>query len=624
MAFQADFDLSGSPFNSSTFYVADEPGSWKTDRFYHPFISQPPEIELGDYDAGWLTVSVGSLQLFNLPSDSRHPFSGSNYSALIANPMTAIPVTFRYNGKPIFEGSAILNQLDPSFLKFQIEAKVQKTNLLRLFVSETSTQAEVIGLSDNGSGKVQITTQSIHAFSAGEQAFFTGMSIVGKELEYNSSSTDTQYKITDVTDTTFDIDALISTIAYQNPSAGNYDFETGQVFTENESFSVSDTIESIATVSSGVTLTVQSEVIILVVEFAQLPETYTVSSGDTVSVISGSTISVSGVSAYDIGSASASDAQLPFAFGEIILQTPVTVLDAAKTQIGNPNLKVSTAGVEDDGQSETINLAQSYDFYTVPDGEIPRLTVTGSVEGEPSLSGRTIHFDTTNGDRTAYDFFGWLSQKLGYSYNTTNATNADNDERQVSIYETTQQRLLSFADEVAIGLNMQFWLDDLNDDLYLIDRGNEPASAVLSLQDYEVISSRLILPAPLSGLVSRREYNISSGAGTTDNAYKLLNITRGVRIANLDTGRDENFRTFAPSIELATEVLEAIRLVKIKPRIELTIRGVNLDVLPGDRIDFNSQTLGASGSLIVRKRAWDFAAETTKFCGDSTLSPLMI
>ena len=625
MAFQADINLSSSPFSDATYYVADEPGSHTTSQFYQPFISEPPTIQLGDYDSGWLTVVVGSLQLVNRPSDSRHPFSGANYSTLIANPMTAIPVTFRHNGRPIFEGSAILNQFNTDFLRFQIEAKVQKTNLLRLIVAETSSQSEVIGVGDNGSGKVRITTQSLHPFSAGEQAFFTGMSIVGEELEYNPSNTDTQYTITAVTDTTFDIDFNISDIAFENPSKGDYTFTFGTNFTTDRTFSISESIESIASIQEGVTVSVASEVVLSVETSNQLPNTYDVRVGDTVSISEGSVVDVTGTNAYDIGSASATDTQLPFAFGQIDLQTPVIVLDTAKTEVGNPNLQVSSASVEDDGQAETLNTGQSYDFYTVPSGEIPRLTLnSGSVAGEASVSGRTIHFDTSNGDRTAYDFFGWLSNQLGYGYDTTDASNADDDNRQVSIYVTTQIRMLDFADQVARGLNMQFWLDDINDEIYLIDRGNTPGTADLTLDDYEIINSQIYLPPPLSGLVSQREYNIASGAGTAANAFKLLKINRGIRIANIDTGRDQNITTFSPSIELASEVLDAIKDIKIRPRVELTIKGIDLDTLPGARIDFNSQTLGATGYLMVRKRTWDFSAETTTFCGDSVITHLLI
>ena len=625
MAFQADIDLSSSPFEDATYYVADEPGSHTTSQFYQPFISEPPTIQLGDYDSGWLTVVVGSLQLVNRPSDSRHPFSGANYSALIANPMTAVPVTFRHNGRPIFEGSAILNQFNTNFLRFQIEAKVQKTNLLRLIVAETSSQSEVIGVGDNGSGKVRITTQSLHPFSAGEQAFFTGMSIVGEELEYNPSNTDTQYTITEVTDTTFDIDFNISDIAFENPSKGNYTFTFGTNFTTDRTFSISESVESIASIQEGVTVSVASDVTVSVEASNQLPNTYDVRVGDTVSISEGSVVDVTGTNAYDIGSASATDTQLPFAFGQIDLQTPVNVLNDAKNEIGNPNLQVSSASVEDDGQAETLNTGQSYDFYTVPSGEIPRLTLnSGSVAGEPSISGRTIHFDTSNGDRTAYDFFGWLSNQLGYGYDTTDAANANDDNRQVSIYVTTQIRMLDFADQVARGLNMQFWLDDINNEIYLIDRGNTPGTADLTLEDYEIINSQIYLPPPLSGLVSQREYNIASGAGTAANAFKLLKINRGIRIANIDTGRDENITTFSPSIELASEVLDAIKDIKIRPRVELTIKGIDLDTLPGARINFNSQTLGATGYLMVRKRTWDFAAETTTFCGDSVITPLLI
>tara|TARA_Y100000593_G_C4307552_1_gene336547 strand:- start:857 stop:2734 length:1878 start_codon:yes stop_codon:yes gene_type:complete len=625
MAFQADINLSSSPFSDTTYFVADEPGSHTTSQFYQPFISDPPTIQLGDYDQGFLTVVVGSLQLVNRPSDSKHPFSGANYSALIANPMTAIPVTFRHNGRPIFEGSAILNQFNTDFLRFQIEAKVQKTNLLRLIVAETSSQSEVIGLGDNGSGKVRITTQSLHPFSAGEQAFFTGMSIVGEELEYNPSNTDTQFTITAVTDTTFDIDFNISDIGFENPSKGNYTFTFGTNFTTDRTFSISESIESIASIQEGVTVSVASNVIVSVEESNQLPNTYDVRVGDTVSISEESVVDVTGTNAYDIGSASATDTQLPFAFGQIDLQTPVIVLNTAKTEVGNPNLQVSTAKVEDDGQAETINTGQSFDFYTVPSGEIPRLTLnSGSVAGEASVSGRTIHFDTTNGDRTAFDFFGWLSNQLGYGYNTTDASNADDDNRQVSIYVTTQIRMLDFADQVARGLNMQFFLDDINQEIFLIDRGNIPSSADLTLEDYEIIRSEIYLPPPLSGLVSQREYNIASGAGTSANAFKLLKINRGIRIANIDTGRDENITTFSPSIELASEVLDAIKDIKIRPRVELTIKGINLDTLPGSRINFNSQTLGATGFLIVRKRTWSFAEETTTFCGDSVITPLLI
>ena len=625
MAFQADINLSSSPFSDTTYFVADEPGSHTTSQFYQPFISDPPTIQLGDYDQGFLTVVVGSLQLVNRPSDSKHPFSGANYSALIANPMTAIPVTFRHNGRPIFEGSAILNQFNTDFLRFQIEAKVQKTNLLRLIVAETSSQSEVIGLGDNGSGKVRITTQSLHPFSAGEQAFFTGMSIVGEELEYNPSNTDTQFTITAVTDTTFDIDFNISDIGFENPSKGNYTFTFGTNFTTDRTFSISESIESIASIQEGVTVSVASNVIVSVEESNQLPNTYDVRVGDTVSISEESVVDVTGTNAYDIGSASATDTQLPFAFGQIDLQTPVIVLNTAKTEVGNPNLQVSTAKVEDDGQAETINTGQSFDFYTVPSGEIPRLTLnSGSVAGEASVSGRTIHFDTTNGDRTAFDFFGWLSNQLGYGYNTTDASNANDDNRQVSIYVTTQIRMLDFADQVARGLNMQFFLDDINGEIFLIDRGNVPSSADLTLEDYEIIRSEIYLPPPLSGLVSQREYNIASGAGTSANAFKLLKINRGIRIANIDTGRDENITTFSPSIELASEVLDAIKDIKIRPRVELTIKGINLDTLPGSRINFNSQTLGATGFLIVRKRTWSFAEETTTFCGDSVITPLLI
>jgi len=625
MAFQVDFDLTSSPFTDQVYYVADEPSSHAVGKFYQPFITAPPFIELGDYDAGWLSVTVGTLEIVNRPTDSKHPFSGANYAALIANPATAIPVILRYNGKLLLDGTAVLNALNPEALRFQLEAKVQRTNLLRLIVAETSSAAEMIGLSDNGAGKVRITTAALHQFGIGEQAFFQGMSIVGEELEYNPSDTASLFSITSVTDTTFDVNANIADVAFQNPSAGNYTFETGETIEADETFSISTSLESITSIVSGVTVTIASEVVISILPDAQLPETYTVSSGDTVTIAVDSIIAVSGTNAYDIGNASATDTQLPFAFGIVTLDEPVPVLDIAKTQVGNPNLKVSTASVQDDGQDEVIDTSQSYDFYTVPDGEIPRLTLnTGSITGEPSLTGQSIHFDTVNGDETSADFFGWLSQQIGYSFNSDLASNADDENRKISIWETNQQRILDFADKVAKALNMQFYLDDEADILHLIDRANVPASAALTLNDWDILESSLELPPPLSGITSKRSYNQAVGAGTGASPYKLLKITRAVRVANLDTGQDDDLETFSPTIEVAAEVLTAIRDIRNKPRLSVTISGINLDIQAGDRIDVNNPTLGIAGNLIVRKRAWDFVGNTTQFSGDASLTPLSL
>ena len=625
MSFQVDMDLTSAPFTDAVYYVSDTPSTWKNDRFYQPYIIAPPFIELGDYDAGWLNVNVGNLQLVNRPNDASHPFSGANYTALLSSPATAIPVILRYNGKQLLDGTAILNNLTPESLSFQLEAKVQRTNLLRLIVAETSSKAELIEAKNNGAGKIRITTAALHNFGLGEQAFFQGMSIVGEELEYNPSDTATQFTITDVTDTTFDINVDVSTITYTNPSSGNYSFDSGTELTATETFSISQSLESICTISTGITITVAQSVILAIQGDAQLPQTYSVSSGNTITIIFGSTVSVSGLNAYDIGNASATDTQLPFAFGTVTLQEPVPILNAAKTQVGNPNLQTTSASVQDDGQDEVLNASLSYDFYTVPDGEVPRFTLqSGSLEGEASISGISIHFDTTNGDENAYDFFGWLAQSIGYSYDSSLASNANNDDRKVSIFETNQQRILDFADQVAKALNMQFYLDDENDVLHLIDRENVPGTASLTLEDYEILSSQIDLPAPLSGLLSSNSYNLAVGAGLGANPYKLLKVERAVRVANIDTGRDDTIRTFSPSIEVAAEVLTDIIAVKNKPRLSVTIDGINLDVQAGERIDVNNKTLGITGNMIVRKRAWDFVNETTTFSGDSTLTPLSI
>ena len=71
----------------------------------------------------------------------------------------------------------------------------------------------------------------------------------------------------------------------------------------------------------------------------------------------------------------------------------------------------------------------------------------------------------------------------------------------------------------------------------------------------------------------------------------------------------------------ATFMLGNIRTVKTRPRIELTVSGVNTGIGLGERIDFFSDTIGISGHLITRKRSWDFANEQTTWGGDAVIDP---
>ena len=638
MAFQVDMDLTGAPFNDTTggggagiWHLSEQPSGFASDSYYQPFIQELPEFSEGGFDNGWLAPSYGSLVISNRPTDPEHPFSGANLGTLIDNPMSVVPTTLYWDGDKIGQVAAILKDVTENSLSFQLEAPVQSYNLLRLFLAETSTTAEVIGVADNGSGKCRVTFDATHPFTIGEVIFFVGMDLVGAELESDGSSA-TLFAVQDVpTSTTIDLDKDFADIAFANPLAANETISGGTTYSEDTLVDNAIDVDTPVTVEDGATLTVTGTLSVVSVE-RRLPDEVEVPAGFTLTVDDGITVAVSGTSSasgqifYDVGSATSSDNQLAFAFGTITLENPILVLNIAKTRVGNPNLLVTISGggnaqVQDDGQAETVDTSESTDFTTVEEGSFPTLVLaSGAIGGEASVSGTTGYVDRTNGDSTASDFFVFLGQTLGYDVVQTLAPNSDTSDAELAIFETQQQRLIDFADVVARGINYQFYLDEPTKTIHVIDRANTPASS-LTIYPEDILGINLGLPGPISGLMSTRSYNEALGAGTLANAYKLQRFQRFVRLAIADTGRDQRMRTFASSMSKATFMLGNIRTVKTRPRIQLTVSGVNTGIGLGERIDFFSDTIGISGHLITRKRSWDFANEQTTWGGDAVIDP---
>ena len=638
MAFQVDMDLTGIPFNDSTggggsgiWHLSEQPGGFASDSYYQPFIQQLPQFSEGGFDNGWLAPSYGSLVIANRPTDPDHPFSGANLGILIDNPMSVVPTTLYWNGEKIGQVSSILKDLTENSLSFQLEAPVQSFNLLRLYLAETSTTAEIIGIADNGGGKCRITFSSTHPFSTGELLFFVGMDIVASELTSTGTS-DTMFAIQDVPSaTTIDIAKPFSEIAFANPIRENKSISGGFVYSVDTLIDNIIEVDSPITIGSGVTVTLTGTLTITGTE-RRLPEDVDIPDGLTLTIDEGQTVAVSGASTaegrvyYDAGSASSSDNQLAFAFGTITLENPILVLNVAKTRVGNPNLLIELAGgkdakVQDDGQQESVNVSESTDFSTVEIGSFPMLVLaSGAINGEASVTGSTGYVDRTNGDSTASDFFVMLGQTLGYDVVQTLAPDSDTATAELAIFETQQQRFIDFADVVARGINYQFWIDEPEKTIHVIDRANVPASS-LTIYAEDIVRINLGLPGPISGLMSTRPFNEALGAGTLANAYKLHRFQRYVRLAIADTGRDQRIRTFAPSMTKATRMLGNIRTITTRPRIEITILGINTDIGLGERIDFFSDTIGISGYFITRKRSWNFAQEQTTWGGDAVIDP---
>jgi hypothetical protein len=631
-------DLTGSPFNDTSggggagiWHLSEQPSGFDSSSYYHPYILRLPKFSEGGFDDGWLAPSYGSLVIANRPTDSDHPFSGTNLGVLVDNPMSAIPTTLYWDGNKIGEVACVLKDLTETSLSFQVEAPVQSLNLLRLYLAENSTTAEVVEIADNGSGKCRITFSATHPFSVGELLFFMGMDLVGSELNSDSTS-NTIFLIEDVpTASTIDLDKSFSDISFANPLTANETVSGGYIYTTDTLVDNIISVDSPVTINPGVTLTVTGTLSVTVVE-RRLPENLEIPSGFALSIIGTDTsVAVSGASTssgqlfYDAGSATESDNQLGFAFGTTTLENPVFILNTAKTRVGNPNLLVTLSGgnaaVQDDGVAEAIDTGASTDFASAPSNTFPMLVLSsGAINGEASVSGTTGFVDRTNGDSTASDFFVFVGQTLGYDVVQTLAPNSDTSTAELAIFETRQQRLVDFVALVARGLNYQFYIDEPNKTIHVIDRANSPASS-LTLYPEDISAINLGLPGPVGGLVSTRRYNSALGDGSSANAYKLQRLERFVRLAIADTGRDRSIRTFAPSMTKATKMMIDIRTIMLRPRIEVTVSGINTDVSLGERVDFFSETLGVSGYLVARKRSWDFANEQTTWGGDAVIDP---
>tara|TARA_R100000963_G_scaffold33635_2_gene26120 strand:- start:29 stop:1936 length:1908 start_codon:yes stop_codon:yes gene_type:complete len=629
MSFQVDMNLTGSPFYDSNYYLADSPGSFSSSKYYQPFIRKLPTLSIGNFEQGWLRPSYGILSIDNLPTNSKAPFSGKNFGTLVDTPQTAIPMTFYWNGDEIAQVTGILSKMNESELSFQLEAPVSSFNLLRLYLAETTSTAEFLEITDNGSGKCRILFKNLHPYNIGEGIFFVGMDVVATELESDGSS-DTLFQVIDIpTETSVDIDIDFSLISVRNPLTADLTIAGGTDISSDTFYDYETTLDSPLTIESGATLTITQTGTLSVASIERrLPEITIIPPGKTLTVNDLQTCAISGSGEdqpfYDSGSASSSDSQLPFAFGTIDLRSPAIKLNTSETQIGNPNLLISLsgnpAGVQDDGQSKPINISNSTDFATVQRGRFPTLELSsGAVTGVASVSGTTGFIDRANGDSTVADFFNMVGNSLGYSLNFDLAPNADSSLAELSVWETRQQRLIDFSDVVAIGMNHQFYLNEETNVLHVIDLANIPSLETSIFYEQDILKIGLELPGPIAGIRTTRNYNLSLGAGTSASPYQLYAVQRYVRISVLNTGLDKQIRSFASTIQKATIMMNNIRNVFVRPRIVLSIVGVNTSILPGSKIKFYSDTLGVSGNFFVRRRSWDFAQETTEFAGDAVL-----
>ena len=113
-----DLPLTGS---STYYYLSDESHVGANGRFYHGFIIGRPKIKMAPTSGGFIQMTSGGITLVNRPNDSDHPFSGSNYTTILATPgpyYIGIKFDESYN---LFEGMVSLQSITNEEMRLSVK-----------------------------------------------------------------------------------------------------------------------------------------------------------------------------------------------------------------------------------------------------------------------------------------------------------------------------------------------------------------------------------------------------------------------------------------------------------------------------------------------------------------------
>lgn len=654
-------------FNGKTWHLSEE--GYIGDYYYAPYLSESPEIELGQIKGGYINIRIGNLSIANRANERFSPFSifGGGYKKLLNNPTLKIPVRIFWMqnniSNSIFSGTMYMESFNTDKFDFILEDELSDIDLLTTASDIKSEFVEATTVSIRGLGTVNglypaevaapdhglLTGDYINVANAVETAFNTP----------ENSGLGEKRAVTVIDDNFFTYQLDSPTSVYE--AAGAYDisyfskknvpFSFGIVTREKGLIQKEDGNQGSKGFSyANPQLKLASDYTnpADVVPIELYDDGVLVGSSDT-----GSTqrtiypvIGTSGVSAaYDIvtittqtahnltsGSVIKIKGLLPDGLnipitGQPIIDTPTattftyynnTLLDAGTVTEATANAEILYEGEYfGDGRIPTADTI----FSRAVDNTLTQGQTANSADGSFTfeyddgvvLIGTALVSGESKNGKTIADFFAYIALKLGINnVDFTHAPNASSLELQ--LWETSQNKILDFAGEIAFSANYLFEIK--NNIIRVIDRSYIP-DTFTRIENYNIISTEYKMPNPIKAIRSVWEVNI---ANTTIKPATLDQREESVMISNSPSGEIRDITNVTKNREDQTAILNSIKSILNKPVITANIGGIQSNLEIGSRIKFNREEDGVSVDMIIRTISFDFSGLQTQISGDGSIT----
>jgi len=158
-------------------------GVYQGGRFYYPFITDLPQLEIGPTEGALIGVRLGDLVLTREPDNLLHPFGGARFAPLLNEPtLYNVRIRWQEGGAVLHDGAMALTKLDDESLTFALTDPVFEQELK--FYSITADWYYCEEVADDGSGYVQLLVPN-HEFIVGTRVLLEQMQTAGAELNYS-------------------------------------------------------------------------------------------------------------------------------------------------------------------------------------------------------------------------------------------------------------------------------------------------------------------------------------------------------------------------------------------------------------------------------------------------------
>ena len=262
-------------------------------------------------------------------------------------------------------------------------------------------------------------------------------------------------------------------------------------------------------------------------------------------------------------------------------------------------------GAYDPNISTTFQVASGTTF-TAKDGTV--------IYGTPLVSGISVHGETVA------QFFSVIRQKISdpeigdpniKNVDFSSAPNASST--RLSLWQTTQTKVLEYAGEIAYAANYLFEIR--NNTIRVIDRDFESPNFI-RINNWEIVKASYKMPTPTKALRVKWTENV---ANPKTIPTSLTTREESVMISNMDSGEILDITYVTKNSVDARGILEKIRKVLNKTVITLNIGNIRTDIKVGTRIKANREEDGLSIDFIARTIKYDFKGLETEVVGEGTV-----